>query len=47
MAFVKSSSFSGLVLVSTMLLLSQAAPAAAFGAGNIGESPSARRVVVA
>ncbi|KAI4229501.1 MAG: hypothetical protein L6R36_000765 [Xanthoria steineri] len=35
MAFVKSSSFSGLVLVLTVLLLSQAAPAAAFGAGNI------------
>lgn len=47
MAFIKGSSLSGLVLVLTVLLLSQAAPAAAFGAGNIGESPSATRVVIA
>lgn len=47
MAFIKSSGFPGLVLVVTVLILSQAAPAAAFGAGNIGQYPSARRVVVA
>lgn len=47
MAFIQSSGFSGFVLVLTVLFLFQAAPAAAFGAGNIGEYPSTRRVVVA